>query len=98
MHDGRNIVIDSNMYRTGDVLRISLPDQDILEEFSLVPGNIAMVIGGRHTGKLAHIEEYRVIRSPVENIVRFREGFETTKSNVFVVGKDKPVVAIPEGT
>ena len=97
-HDGKNMVLDSNMYRTGDVLRISLPDQKVLDEFSMTPGNIAMIIGGKHTGKLAHIEEYRVIRSPMENIVTLKEGFETTKNNVFVVGKDKPVVAIPEGT
>ena len=96
LHDGRNILLGENKYSTGDVLKINVPSQEIIEHYPLSEGSVAMVIGGKHRGKLAHIKEYRITRSPNENVVVFEEGFETTKSNVFVVGIGKPEVTIPE--
>jgi len=96
LHDGRNIVLEENKYRTNDVLKIKVPSQEIITHYPLAKGSVAMIIGGKHRGKLLHVEEYVVIRGPQENIVRFEEGVETTKSNVFVVGIGKPEVVIPE--
>jgi len=96
LHDGRNIVLEENKYRTNDVLKIKVPSQEIIAHYPLAKGSVAMIIGGKHRGKLLHVEEYVVIRGPQENIVRFEEGVETTKSNVFVVGIGKPEVVIPE--
>lgn len=96
LHDGRNILLDKNMYKTGDVLKIELPSQKVLAYYPLDRGSIAMIIGGRHRGMLAKIKDYIVTRSPQPNIVRFEEGFETTKDNVFVVGIGRPEVTLPE--
>ncbi len=96
LHDGRNILLDKNMYKTGDVLKIKVPSQEIIGHYPLAEGSIAMIIGGKHRGQLAHIKEYKITRSPKDNIVVFEEGFETTKRNVFVVGIGKPEVTIPE--
>lgn len=96
LHDGRNILADKGKYKTGDVLKIELPSQKILDSYPLEKGNVAMIIGGKHSGQIATIEDYKVIRSPKPNIVGFKEGFSTVKDHVFVVGKKSPEITIPE--
>ena len=98
LHDGRNIVIerDKDVYKTGDVLKISIPEQKILRHIQLKEGNKAMIIGGSHGGSLGTIKKYEVMRGPEPNRVSFEEGFETIKDYVFVVGTDTPEVKVPE--
>ncbi|MEM3341341.1 MAG: 30S ribosomal protein S4e [Thermoplasmata archaeon] len=96
LHDGRNIVIDKNMYKCGDVLKISLPDQKILEVYPFEKGNVALIVGGHHTGELATINVVSVTREVAANKVSFVEGHSTTRKNVFVVGKAKPEITLPE--
>lgn len=96
LHDGRNVLAGDEPYRTGDVLKIELPSQKVLNYYPLAKGNVAMIIGGNHSGQIATIENYKVIRSPKPNIVEFKEGFSTLKDHVFVVGKKSPEITIPE--
>lgn len=96
LHDGRNILVDKDVYRTGDVLKIDVPGQKILKHLKMEENNRALVIGGRHRGSLAVISEYEVVKGPQPNIVRFKEGFETVRDNVFVVGTDAPEIKLPE--
>jgi len=96
LHDGRNIVIDKNMYKCGDVLKISLPDQKILEVYPFEAGGMALVVGGNHAGEIASINRISTTREVAANRVSFAEGYSTTKENVFVVGKGKPEITLPE--
>ncbi len=96
LHDGRNVLAKDEPYRTGDVLKIELPSQKVLNYYPLAKGNVAMIIGGKHSGQIATIENYKVIRSPKPNIVEFKEGFSTLKDHVFVVGKKSPEITVPE--
>ncbi|UCE37791.1 MAG: 30S ribosomal protein S4e [Thermoplasmata archaeon] len=96
LHDGRNILTDKKKYKTQDVLKIELPSQKILDTFALESGNVAMIIGGKHSGQIATIKNYNVVRSPKPNIVEFKEGFSTINDHVFVVGKKSPEITVPE--
>jgi len=95
LHDGRNIVLKKNKYKTGDVLKIGLPGQKILGHFPFESGNLAMLIGGNHIGEFATISRYEEIKNPKPNIVYF-EGFSTIKNYVFVVGHEKPEITAPD--
>jgi small subunit ribosomal protein S4e len=86
LHDGRNIILPKNMYKTGDVLKITVPDQKIIAHYPLAEDAVAMLIGGKHVGEYGSIKKYEIKRSSEPNIVFFKEGFSTTKPNVFVVG------------
>ena len=57
LHDGRNIIVDdASEHKTGDSLKISLPEQEVLEHMeSLGEGTRCMLIGGVHVGKLADV-------------------------------------------
>ena len=43
LHDGRNILLDKNDYKTGDVLKVSFDGQKVLEAFPLAAGAAALV-------------------------------------------------------
>jgi small subunit ribosomal protein S4e len=96
LHDGRNILLDENKYNTGDVLKINVPTQEIVSHYPLSQGSVAIIIGGTHRGRVAHINDYIVVRGPQDNMVRFEEGFEVPKRYVFVIGIGKPEITIPE--
>jgi small subunit ribosomal protein S4e len=96
LHDGRNILIDKKKYKTQDVLKIELPSQKILDSYGLEKGNVAIIIAGKHSGQIATIENYQIIKGPKPNIVEFKEGFSTIKDHAFVVGKKSPEITLPE--
>ena len=95
LHDGRNILLDKNKYKTSDVLKLGIPDQKIQKSYSFGPGNIAMLIGGSHIGEFETISKYEEIKNPKPNIVFF-EDFSTIKNYVFVVGQEKPEITVPD--
>ncbi len=96
LHDGRNILIDEGAYKTGDVLKIEVPSQKILEHFDLNKGSVALITSGAHVGETAIIEEYVPTRLTSENLVKFKNGTSTVKSNVFVIGAKSPEIELPE--
>ena len=94
LHDGRNI-ITTEKYHTGDVLKLGVPEQEIMDLFPLAKGNLAMVIGGKHAGEIAEIEEIQETKNPKPNVVKLK-GFTTITSYVFSIGKETPVIEPPK--
>lgn len=86
MHDGKNIILDKDDYKTGDVLKISLPDQKILERYPMEADSMAYLTGGAHIGTICKVKKVNVTRNPDPNIVEFHEGFNTIIDHVFIVG------------
>jgi len=91
MNDGRNIIIvDKDPYKTGDTLQLALPEQKIMDHFKLEKGASVMLIGGKHSGMLAKIDEIsgkKVIIKTAKN-----QKHETLRRHTFVIGKDKPAL------
>ncbi|MCA1813582.1 MAG: 30S ribosomal protein S4e [Halobacteriales archaeon] len=99
LHDGRNIVVKEAPYKTGDVLKIKLPEQKVMEHLPLAEGAHAFITGGAHVGGNARITNIEVTRDPRANLVHLKDGdleFSTIKPYVFVVGKDKAEIRLPE--
>jgi len=98
LHDGRNIVLDANKYKTGDVLKIAVKDQAIQETYPLAGGAVIMIIEGNKAGKTSLVSETINMKGSAENVVRFTDGGETVRGNVFVIGKNSPAIKIPEAS
>jgi len=96
LHDGRNLLIEKNEHRTGDVLKIELPGQKVLASFQQVPGSLAMLTGGSHVGEMATVAGFEEKKNPMPNLVKFKEGFSTIKPYVFVIGVTTPEVKLPQ--
>jgi small subunit ribosomal protein S4e len=96
LHDGRNMLLPKDQYKTGDVLKIELPSQRVIKAFKLDKGSLALLTGGSHPGTIQTIEEYKLRRGSGSNTVTFKEGFSTVKENVFVVGEKTPEIKLAE--
>ena len=66
LHDGRNILIKRNMYKVGDTLLISLPDQKILKHYSFEKGVPATIVAGRNIGIRGTVKEIKKKKSMLE--------------------------------
>lgn len=98
LHDGRNVLVKEKSYNTGDVVKLALPEQEIKGHYAFGQGMTALVTGGTHVGSFAKVDSVEVIRSPRPNLVNLKVGeqpFSTIKTYVFLVGKDKPEIALP---
>ncbi|MDD1665956.1 MAG: 30S ribosomal protein S4e [Methanomicrobiales archaeon] len=99
---GANIIAD-NRYKPKDSVVLSLEEGEgkkrfsILDHFPYAVGNMAMVIGGRHSGSVGRILEIRKEVGAVPNRVILedsatKEKFDTIEKYVFMVGKTEPAV------
>lgn len=92
LHDGRNLLVKKDDYKTGDVLRLEVPDQKITGHYPLADGAQVLVTGGRHAGELAPVSSMEVTRSHKANLVHLADGdhkFTTIKNYAFPVGDKK---------
>lgn len=89
MHDGRNVIVKKDDYKTGDVLRLELPSQKIIGHFPLKAGADVFITDGQHAGTTAPIKSIEVTRSNAPNLVHLTAGqdtFTTIKPYAFPVG------------
>lgn len=99
LHDGRNVIVKEQSYKTGDVLKLALPAQEIKGHYAFGNGMTAFLTGGAHVGQLAKIGDTEAKRSSAPNLVKLTAGadaYTTIKPYVFVVGKDKSEITLPE--
>lgn len=96
LHDGRNMILPKDAYKTGTTLKIHLPEQKVLEHYELAKGASVLVTAGQHVGQVAHVQDVQRTRNSRANIVTFTEGFSTDIEKVFVVGTTAPAIKTPE--
>jgi len=99
---GANVIAD-NSYRPKDSVVITLGEADgkkrlsIVDHFPFAVGNMAMIIGGRHSGAVGRIVEIRREVGAVPNRVILEDPatkarFDTIEEYVFMVGRAEPAV------
>jgi small subunit ribosomal protein S4e len=97
LHDGRNVIVEKDEYKTGDSILIELPDQKIVDHVKMEKGSIALITKGKNMGKLVEIKDIITTRSREPNKVICKAGDEeitAIKDYVFVVGKEKPLIVV----
>jgi small subunit ribosomal protein S4e len=98
LHDGKNKLVEKDIYKTGDVLKISFKENKIDEVYRFDKGTVSMIIGGTHIGEIASIDEIQVVASSKPNlaIMKGEKEFSTIAEHVFPIGKTKPAIELPE--
>lgn len=99
LHDGRNILTEETL-KVGDVVKLQIPDQEILESIAFEEGNLGLVTGGKHTGEIGKIKEINITKSSMSNTVVIETNnntFLTLKDYVFVIGNEEPIISLPGG-
>ncbi len=95
LHDGSNILV-SDDYKTFDTILLSLPDRKITKHLGYKPGNLALIVGGEHSGEIGTIKQIRKVRGSGTNMVVLsnEKDFETIENYVFVIGETTPEIKV----
>lgn len=108
LHDGRNIVIriadpkqpKEDVYKTRDVLKIKIPQSEILDHLTFQEGISALIENGKNMGRWGEIVniEHRIASHPSIVTLKDLEGneFKTIVDYVFPVGTDAPWISLHE--
>ena len=100
LHDSKNVIVEEDEYSGYDVVCLSVPEQEIKENFTFEEGVVVLVTGGKHTGELGKIQEVIVDQSSKANTVIIekanKDTFLTLKDYAFVIGKDEPAIDLLE--
>jgi small subunit ribosomal protein S4e len=111
LHDGRNIRVQvedprkpkEDIFQTLDVLKISVPGQEVTAHLKLATDMHAIIIGGKNVGKFGKIvaiekrpnQKRRALMGTVED--KNGNQFQTTLDLILVIGDTKPWISLPEG-
>lgn len=97
LSDGSNKLAEGE-FKAGDSLVLSIPERNIEDRIEFKVGNLAMVVGGKHSGQVGRIKEIIIVKSSQPNriIISGDDGadFETIIDYVYMIGKDTPVIEL----
>ena len=91
LFDGKNILLDKDIYKVNETVVIELPEQKIKDQLKFEKGALVYLTGGKRIGQTGSIENIN------DNIIsiKTKEGaFSVAKEHCFVIGKDKPVIKL----
>lgn len=97
---GANLITDSKDYKPKDSLVVGLEGDDrfkVIDHFPFAEGNVAMVIGGSHSGKIGRITKIETIPGSISNRVFLKDDesgneFDTIEEYTFIIGTKEPAV------
>lgn len=112
LHDGTSMLINSAIadnldkivYNTLDVLKLSIPDREILGYNKLIVGSPALIIGGKNMGIHGVIDtiEKQTDKKRRDLLVTLKdskgEQFQTILDFVFVLGEGESSFVLPEAS
>jgi len=99
-HDGRTIRYPDPLIKAGDTIKYNISSGKIVGQVKFDTGAIAMIIGGRNLGRIGVIEHKEKHEGGFDIVhLKDRAGqkFATRAANVFIIGKNKPLVTLPRG-
>ncbi|MFX1389876.1 MAG: 30S ribosomal protein S4e [Promethearchaeota archaeon] len=107
LHDGRNILIrvqdpknpKEDKYKRMDVLKISVPEQEILKILKFKENNFAMIMSGKNIGQVGKIIKILKRFGPKASTVSIQhngEHTETLYDYTFIIGENDSEIDLPK--
>jgi len=93
---------EEDTYHTLDILKLSIPDRELLGHTKLTVGAPAIVIGGKNMGKYGKVTviEKKSDKKRRDLLVTLKDvngdQFQTILDFVFILGDTKPSISLPE--
>jgi len=109
LSDGRNILVEvadprkpvEDMYKTSDLLRVSIPSVEVLAHLQFGEGVLALISGGENAGQWGEVVK---VGTPgiYGSTVTIRNAedreIETISDYIFPIGKGEAWISLPGGT
>lgn len=91
LFDGKNILVDKDIYKVNDTVILSLPEQKISDSLKFDKGALVYLTAGKRIGVVGTVQD---IKTKTVIIKTAEEEFETAKKYCFVIGKDKSIIKL----
>lgn len=112
LHDGSNLLVkvadpkkpQEDVYKTFDIVKIGLPEKQVLGHVKMKEKDLAILTGGKNrgqSGRIVSIEEGegKKLRSALAVIEDSRGNrYQTVMEFVFAIGETEPFISLPEAT
>lgn len=106
LHDGSNILVKvadpknpvEVLYETFDILKLSLPDNEVVDVVKTKVGNLAVITGGKNIGKVGKIVEIEQTEAKKRRnalaVIEDDKGakYQTVLDFVFSIGGKEPLI------
>ncbi len=107
LHDGRNIFISvkdpknpkEDIYKRMDVLKITVPEQEILKVLKFEEGNLAIIMSGKNIGQLGKVLTILKRFGPKASTVSIQHNSEHTETlydYTFIIGEGQSEINLPK--
>ena len=108
LHDGKNILIvvddprspKEDIYKRMDVLKISIPEQEILKVFNFKENNLAIIMSGKNIGQVGKIITILKRFGPKSSTVAIQQNnenhTETLYDYTFIIGEEQSEIDLPK--
>jgi small subunit ribosomal protein S4e len=107
LHDGRNIFISvkdpknpkEDIYKRMDVLKITVPEQEILKVLKFKEGNLAIIMSGKNIGQLGKVLTILKRFGPKASTVSIEHNSEPTETlydYTFIIGEGQSEINLPQ--
>ncbi|MFX0010030.1 MAG: 30S ribosomal protein S4e [Candidatus Hermodarchaeota archaeon] len=107
LHDGRNILVrvkdptkpKEDIYKRMDVLKISVPEQEIIKVLKFKEGNLAIIMSGKNIGQVGKIINILKRFGPKASTVSIQHNSDHTETlydYTFIIGEDQSEINIPK--
>ncbi len=107
LHDGRNILINvknprtpkEDVYKRMDVLKITIPEQEIVKNLNFKENNLAIIMSGKNIGQVGKIISILKRFGPKASTVSIQHNgghTETLYDYTFIVGEEQSEINLPK--
>ena len=107
LHDGRNILIKvsdprnpkEDIYKRMDVLKISIPEQEIIKILRFKENNLAIIMSGKNIGQIGKIINILKRFGPKASTVSIQHDgghTETLYDYTFIIGEEQSEISLPK--
>lgn len=93
LHDGSNILVEEDKYKTRDTIVLKLPQREIIDSIGFKKGNMAVIVHGRHSGEVGKISEI-LEGSKLHKSLTKVESIQTRTDYLFMIGEKKAIIAV----
>ena len=112
LHDGSNMFVKvadpkhpaEVTYSSFDILKMTLPEKQIVQNIKTKEGNLAIITGGKNIGKEGKIVEIEKTEAKKRRqalvVIEDANGarYQTILDFVFSIGEAEPLIAVPEAS
>jgi small subunit ribosomal protein S4e len=110
LHDGSNLVLkgedseNSEIYGTFDILKIGLPEKQIIDLLKTKKGNVSIITGGKNIGRQGKVVEIEKTEAKKRRnalvVIEDEKGnrYQTILDFIFSIGETESLISLPEAT